>query len=1070
MIFYTQNVNGLKRSEKIDHIIDRMRRQNVDVYLVQETWLEGDGQEFQQLEIGDYTAIFHGNSEPTCSRGRGGVAIFLSKKGKRAWEKAGANKPVLSGTVSGCARWMGIELETQESKRIFAITAYHPHSGMDAIEIDNFYQRYDDFLDSHISEDTTVIIGCDTNSPLGVAQSEEDEKILGPKGDPYSRNDETDQQLRNLVRKHDLRASTTDYQHNRYDTWYSEGLRAVAQLDYFLVSNNARPSVMDAKRVGCGIESDHAAVKLKVRLNQDNRGLAPRAALKPINWRKMQTPEVAISYARSVDELMDEKCRENNVDKPNIKVVNDAMIQAARKAIPEARRTHPDWFRMNEKELHTAIEKRDTSYNNASKHKEDDEAQHTLRTARAELRRTVKSSKRAWQTKVAEEATNKAFKKNPREAWEAIRTIQDSFTGHHRQSTQVKMRMQNGELAQTDEQNADVFHPHFDKIFNGQSPTIDIPAAVGLIRQRNIMYDLDAPIELAELEEHIRRASNEKAPGESLVTAEALKNLNPETVQVLLKLVNEFLDGSYDPEEWHAAVLKVLFKKGDASNPTNWRGICLKDMTARITSAILCTRLTKVIQAHGVETQYGSQPKRGTQDGLFVLRSALSTRRYHNQPTWTLFVDLVKAFDTANHQLLFEILRRYGVPPKVVKAVETLYTDVTVKLQMGKAKRTIPYTIGVQQGDNMAPILFVFLMQAFAESLEEKWKTEWGMDSPQYRYMVSQRVQRGRLLGQDSKAVGVSFDLLYLLYVDDGAFLFETLEEMTRGANYIHDHFRTFGLKMHIGRDGGKSKTECVYFPASLKAELYQQIDMEQKIPVKDGYVTLTRQFKYLGSWIHETLKDDYEIDIRIGKARQQIGALKAFFKCPAIPIHSKYRIYCAIPLNTVLWGCESWSLTEQAKRRLSAYHHTSIRSILGINIHHVEKHHIKNETIRQWLCDAPDIIDVIHRRQLQWIGKVMQMDDTRAPPKLMMSWTKHPRKPGRPQNTYRNSYAQAIHQILPTCNPIAGIAKTWAAEAKDEEGWKASISNWWRSKAQPPGHVAPPRPPLTPPQPRGHR
>jgi hypothetical protein len=387
-----------------------------------------------------------------------------------------------------------------------------------------------------------------------------------------------------------------------------------------------------------------------------------------------------------------------------------------------------------------------------------------------------------------------------------------------------------------------------------------------------------------------------------------------------------------------------------------------------------------------------------------------------------------------------------------------------VGYQVGKAKRTIPYTIGVQQGDNMAPILFVFLMQAFAESLEEKWKTEWGLESPQYRYMQSKRTQRGRLLGQNSKAIGVSFELLYLLYVDDGAFLFETLEELTRGANYIHDHFKVFGLKMHIGRDGGKSKTECVYFPPSLQSEQYQQVDMDQKIPVKDGYVTMTRQFKYLGSWIHETLKENYEIDIRIGKAKQQIGALKAFFKCPSIPKNTKYKIYCAIPLNTVLWGCESWSMTEQAKRRLSAFHHTSLRSILGFNMHHVEKHHIKNETIRKWMCNAPDIIDVAHRRQLQWIGKVVRMDESRAPPRLMMAWTTNPRKPGRPQNTYRNSYAQAINQILPECDPIAGVAKTWMAEAKNEEDWKDCISHWWKTKAQPPCHDIPPIPPLTPP------
>eukprot|EP00978_Attheya_sp_CCMP212_P040166 scaffold216349_cov37-Attheya_sp.AAC.1 len=38
--------------------------------------------------------------------------------------------------------------------------------------------------------------------------------------------------------------------------------------------------------------------------------------------------------------------------------------------------------------------------------------------------------------------------------------------------------------------------------------------------------------------------------------------------------------------------------------------------------------------------------------------------------------------------------------------------------------REIPYEIGVKQGDNMAPVLFIYLMNAFAETLSEKWTFE----------------------------------------------------------------------------------------------------------------------------------------------------------------------------------------------------------------------------------------------------------------------------------------------------------------------------------------------------------
>ena len=48
-----------------------------------------------------------------------------------------------------------------------------------------------------------------------------------------------------------------------------------------------------------------------------------------------------------------------------------------------------------------------------------------------------------------------------------------------------------------------------------------------------------------------------------------------------------------------------------------------------------------------------------------------------------------------------------------------------------------------------------------------------------------------------------------MLYVDDGAFDFETRKEMEVGSNLVFNHFRRFGLQMHIGSKSKPSKTEC---------------------------------------------------------------------------------------------------------------------------------------------------------------------------------------------------------------------------------------------------------------------
>jgi hypothetical protein len=47
----TQNVYGLKNEEKIDSIVHRMESNNIDVYLAQETWLEGADEDYKIIEI-----------------------------------------------------------------------------------------------------------------------------------------------------------------------------------------------------------------------------------------------------------------------------------------------------------------------------------------------------------------------------------------------------------------------------------------------------------------------------------------------------------------------------------------------------------------------------------------------------------------------------------------------------------------------------------------------------------------------------------------------------------------------------------------------------------------------------------------------------------------------------------------------------------------------------------------------------------------------------------------------------------------------------------------------------------
>jgi hypothetical protein len=130
-----------------------------------------------------------------------------------------------------------------------------------------------------------------------------------------------------------------------------------------------------------------------------------------------------------------------------------------------------------------------------------------------------------------------------------------------------------------------------------------------------------------------------------------------------------------------------------------------------------------MLKREGIETQLDSQPGRRCRDALYILRSLLQTRQKHSLPSWALFVDLEKAFDTVRHELLFELLEIYGIPEDMIDVIRRLYENVKLKLNSGSGKSTIPYSVGVKQGDVMAPVLFIVLMQAMAETLKDEWET-----------------------------------------------------------------------------------------------------------------------------------------------------------------------------------------------------------------------------------------------------------------------------------------------------------------------------------------------------------
>ena len=130
------------------------------------------------------------------------------------------------------------------------------------------------------------------------------------------------------------------------------------------------------------------------------------------------------------------------------------------------------------------------------------------------------------------------------------------------------------------------------------------------------------------------------------------KLFNKSLVSHLTALYNSILSNESFPEAWSLGSIKPIYKKGDKSNPSNYRSITLLNVTGKIFTSILRDRISDWAEANGIlnESHFGFRGNRRTTDAIFILNAITQIFKKKRKPLYTCFIDFSKAFDKVHQR------------------------------------------------------------------------------------------------------------------------------------------------------------------------------------------------------------------------------------------------------------------------------------------------------------------------------------------------------------------------------------------------------------------------------------